>query len=208
MGAGRRQKRRAAAQTDSGSRAVRPDPKQCRPDPQLTAGGTEPHMSTFRKLTGMAFFAACGATLGALLGELLFVQPKSAPPPRSICLLFDVSGSMNKRVFAADPEMGRTQVQALQRAAETFVRRQDLHTDALGLVSFASSTRVLSRLGHDGQDLIGWIGRLEARGETDLARGIDAAREVLASAGGARWVPLVTRGPPRGGRRPPRPRPE
>ena len=41
--------------------------------------------------------AVVGATLGAAGGELLFVGGTPPAPPRSICLLFDVSGSMAQR---------------------------------------------------------------------------------------------------------------
>src|SRR5262245_12678038 len=154
-------------------------------------------MSTLKKIAAMTLLAACGATLGALAGELLFrEQQPDAAQPRSICLLFDVSGSMGNRVPAADGPLPRTQLQALQEAAGSFVRRQDLHADALGLVTFSYSAHVLARMGHDAADLLRRIGGLEAHGGTDLARGLDAAREVLVGAPGVHWILLFTDGKP------------
>jgi Ca-activated chloride channel family protein len=157
-------------------------------------------MSTFRKVTSMTFLAAVGATLGALAGELCFLDRPAPPAPRSICLLFDVSGSMNKAVTGAGGAHGRSQLQELQSAAKAFVERQDLRVDAIGLAIFSSSARVLCRAGHDPRSLVDSLDRLQAQGETDLARGLDAASSVLAAARhgspGERWILLFTDGKP------------
>ena len=167
-------------QTRSGSRAGHPI-------------STVP-MSTFRKVTSMTFLAAVGATLGALGGELCFLDRPAAPAPRSICLLFDVSGSMNKAVTGG--RHGRSQLQELQSAAKAFVERQNLGVDAIGLATFSSSARVLCKAGHDARSLVDCLDRLQAQGETDLARGLDAASRVLAAAPGERWILLFTDGKP------------
>jgi Ca-activated chloride channel family protein len=154
-------------------------------------------MSTFRKVTSMTFLAAVGATLGALGGELCFLDRGAAPPaPRSICLLFDVSGSMNKEVTGADGPHGRSQLKELQSAAKAFVERQNLGQDAIGLATFSSSARVLCKAGHDARSLVDSLDRLQAHGETDLARGLDAASSVLSAAAGERWILLFTDGKP------------
>src|SRR5580765_7382685 len=153
-------------------------------------------MSTFRKVTSMTFLAAVGATLGALGGELCFLDRAAPPAPRSICLLFDVSGSMNKEVSGADGPHGRSQLQELQSAAKAFVERQNLGVDAIGLATFSSSARVVCKAGHDARSLVDCLDRLQAQGETDLARGLDAARSVLAAAPGERWILLFTDGKP------------
>src|SRR5262245_54457336 len=99
----------------------------------LVAPGGET-MSTFTKILGMATMAVAGATLGAAGGELLFVGDKPPAPPRSICLLFDVSGSMAQRIRNKKDPIGlRTQLQALQDAAVGFAGRQDVRNDSLGL---------------------------------------------------------------------------
>jgi Ca-activated chloride channel family protein len=165
-------------------------------DPVALVGET---MSTFTKILGMATMAVAGATLGAAGGEFLFVGDKPPVPPRSICLLFDVSGSMSQRIRNKQDPIGlRTQLQALQDAAVGFAGRQDLHNDTLGLAVFSTSARVMTPLGHQTKEVCDAIGRLRADGSTDLAGGLDTARKMLDGAGGERWVLLFTDGKPEG----------
>ena len=164
----------------------------------LVAPGGET-MSTFTKILGMATMAVVGATLGAAGGELLFVGDKAPVPPRSICLLFDVSGSMAQRIRNKQDPIGlRTQLQALQDAAVGFAGRQDLRIDTLGLAVFSTSARVMTPLGHGTKEVCDAIGRLKADGSTDLAGGLDAAHKMLADARGERWVLLFSDGKPEG----------
>ncbi|HEX6810558.1 MAG TPA: VWA domain-containing protein [Planctomycetota bacterium] len=153
-------------------------------------------MSTLRKILGMSVLAGVCATLGALGGELMFVGAAPAVPERSICLLFDVSGSMAQRIRTRDDPAGRTQLQALQEAAVAFVQRQDLRSDALGLAVFSTGARVLVPIGHDTGQLVDAIGRLQAQGATDLAGGLDTARSLLGGINGERWVLLFSDGKP------------
>ena len=117
----------------------------------------------------LAVLAALGATAGAGAGEFLFDPEDNStrPLPRSICLLFDTSGSMKSAVD--DQRPWHSQLLALTEAAEGFVERQDLDLDSLGLVSFASAAHVQSPLSQDGRQLIDNLGGLRARGATDVA---------------------------------------
>jgi len=156
-------------------------------------------MSTFTKVLGMATLAVVGATLGAAGGELLFLGDKPPAPPRSICLLFDVSGSMAQRIRNKQDPIGlRTQLQALQDAAVGFAGRQNLRNDSLGLAVFSTSARVMTPLGHKPQEVCDAIGKLQAQGSTDLAGGLDTARKMLEGARGERWVLLFSDGKPEG----------
>lgn len=157
-------------------------------------------MSTFRKITGMAVLAAAGATLGALAGERLFAAPQPLPLPRNLCLVFDTSGSMDRAIDPTGARPKRTQLEALQEAAAGFVARQDLTTDAIGLVSFATESHTLAQLSRDPTELTHQLRHLKARGSTNLASGIEAARDVLRGAGGERWILLFSDGRPEGRR--------
>src|SRR5262245_50165251 len=123
-------------------------------------------LSTIRKFLAMTGLAAVGALLGALLGELLFVGSAERVPPRSICLLFDVSGSMRQRIRPKGDPIGQTQLEALRQAGTEFVQRQDLGRDALGLVAFASTAQVKAQLGKDAAPLCRQIAGLVADGKT------------------------------------------
>jgi Ca-activated chloride channel family protein len=155
-------------------------------------------MTLVRKTTAMAFLGAVGALLGAAGGEVMFrTSAAVAPPPpepRSICLVFDISGSMTKTI----DNRGTTQLEALKQAATDFVQRQDLVTDGLGLVVFASKPHIMSIVSHDAPALTRAIGRLEAGGTTDLGGGLDVAGKVLDGAPGERWVLLFSDGKPEG----------
>src|SRR5262245_1666489 len=151
-------------------------------------------LSTIRKFLVMTGLAAAGALLGALLGERLFVG--SAQPPRSVCLLFDVSGSMRQRIRPKGDPVGQTQLEALRHAATDFVLRQDLARDAMGLVAFASTAEVKATLGKEAAPLCQQIPRLAADGTTNLADGLDQSLRVLDGAPGERWILLFSDGKP------------
>src|SRR5262249_61606659 len=88
------------------------------------------------------------------------------------------------------------EVQEPRSAAKGFAGGQNLGVDAMGLATFSSSARVLCKAGHDARSLVDCLDRLQAQGETDLARGLDAASRVLAAAPGERWILLFTDGKP------------
>jgi uncharacterized protein YegL len=150
-------------------------------------------MTVLKKLMTMAAFAAWGAALGAIAGEALFlVEP--AEVSRSVCLLFDVSGSMGDEVEAERGQ--RTQLEALTDAAGDFIGRQDLAADALGLAVFASHAEVVCPLGRNASSLGGALRSLNAGGGTDLGLGLDTATEALQDQPGQRWILVFTDGKP------------
>ncbi|MCH8004966.1 MAG: VWA domain-containing protein [Planctomycetes bacterium] len=158
-------------------------------------------MPFLRKIFGMAILGALGAALGALGGESLFLHEGKQvvqATPRSICLLFDVSGSMAKLIGGRAPVTGRTQLQELKQAAGEFLERQDLSLDSIALVVFSNDAQRLSKLSQDSDKLLRSLHRLNAGGTTNLGRGLDVAAEALARAAGERWILLFSDGKPEG----------
>ncbi|MHC4102153.1 MAG: vWA domain-containing protein [Planctomycetota bacterium] len=154
-------------------------------------------MTFAKKITVMSLLGALGATVGAVVGEALFLgKGPLRAEPRQICLLFDVSGSMGEAVVMPGGERVMSQLEALQEAARDFVRRQDLELDAMGLTVFSSDARIITNLSHDGARIERDIASLSARGGTNLGRGFDLAREALASQEGQRWILLFSDGKP------------
>jgi Ca-activated chloride channel family protein len=151
-------------------------------------------MSFFKRILTMAFLGAFGAAAGALAGEFLFSNNEVNPQtqPKSICLLFDVSGSMDDTT-----PQGITQLQALKQAAGGFVKRQDFETDEMGLVSFASGAKVLTPPVRNVDKLSNSIRRLEAGGMTNLAQGLQLAQNSLKNTNGERWILLFSDGKPK-----------
>jgi Ca-activated chloride channel family protein len=154
-------------------------------------------MTLLKKITTMALCGALGAVGGAVGGEVLFLL-EGAPqkPARSICLLFDVSGSMAETVRQPGREGIVTQLEALQDAARDFVDRQDLTTDTMGLTAFSSDAYIVNKLSHNAGSLKQSIAGLKARGGTNLGRGFDVAREALDAEIGDRWILVFTDGKP------------
>ena len=153
-------------------------------------------MTLLKKLVAMAILGAIGATLGAGMGEMLFIGDGSPrTESRKICLLFDISGSMGDRISR---EGGRSvsQLSALQDAASDFLRRQDLSIDPVGLAVFSSDAHVVNALTHDAGVLNKSIARLYANGGTNLGRGFDVAASVLKDQTGERWILVFTDGKP------------
>jgi Ca-activated chloride channel family protein len=153
-------------------------------------------MTLLRKTTAMMLLGAFSAAAGAVVGEGLFLGagPQHAEP-RKICLLFDVSGSMGEAV--AWPSGGIiTQLEALQEAASDFVGRQNLAQDSMGLTVFSSDARILAGVSQDAAEIQRAIAGLRARGGTNLGRGLDLARSVLAEETGQRWILLFSDGKP------------
>ena len=153
-------------------------------------------MTLLKKLTVMAILGAIGATVGAGMGEMLFLGEGSPRgESRKISLLFDISGSMGDRISR---EGGRSvsQLSALQDAASDFLRRQDLSIDPVGLTVFSSDARVVNELTHDVGVLDKSIGKLYANGGTNLGRGFDVAASVLKGETGDRWILVFTDGKP------------
>ena len=154
-------------------------------------------MTFAKKITVMALLGALGATVGAVVGEALFLgKGPLRTDPRKICLLFDVSGSMGEAVVMPGGERVMSQLEALQEAACDFVRRQDLELDAMGLTVFSSDARIINNLSHDGAQIERAIVSLRARGGTNLGRGFDLAREALANEEGQKWILLFSDGKP------------
>ena len=153
-------------------------------------------MTLLKKLTVMAILGAIGASVGAGMGEMLFLGEGSPRgESRKISLLFDISGSMGDRISR---EGGRSvsQLSALQDAASDFLRRQDLSIDPVGLTVFSSDARVVNELTHDVGVLDKSIGKLYANGGTNLGRGFDVAASVLKGETGDRWILVFTDGKP------------
>ncbi len=154
-------------------------------------------MSLLKKVTVMAFLGALGAAAGAVLGESLFLggTPVRAEP-RTICLLFDISGSMNETVRGPEAVHPQTQLAVLKDAACDFIARQDLSLDSMGLVVFASGAHVVTPPGHDPQVLRRDVQNLMANGGTNLGRGFDVAGSILAGRDGQRFLLAFTDGKP------------
>ncbi len=153
-------------------------------------------MTLLKKLIAMAILGAIGATLGAGMGEMLFVGDGSPKPEsRKICLLFDISGSMGDRI-SRDGGRSVSQLSALQDAASDFLRRQDLSINPVGLAVFSSDAHVVNELTHDAGALNKSIKKLYANGGTNLGRGFDVAASVLKGETGERWILVFTDGKP------------
>ncbi len=153
-------------------------------------------MTRLKKLAAMAILGAMGAVIGAMLGEGLFLQQaQQRTEARSLCLLFDISGSMADRI-SSEPGRIVTQLKALKDAASDFLTRQDLTVDSVGLAVFASDAHVVRPLSHDDAELRRSIDRLYANGGTNLGRGFDVARSVLKRQTGERWILVFTDGKP------------
>jgi len=151
-------------------------------------------MSFLKRILTMALFGAIGAAAGAAAGEFLFLNNETSKErtPKSICLLFDVSGSMDDTT-----PQGFTQLQALKLAASELVHRQDFGVDEMGLVAFASGAKILSRPVRELDQLTGSIRHLDAGGMTNLERGIDVARDTLKDSRGEPWILLFSDGKPK-----------
>lgn len=151
-------------------------------------------MSFLKRILSMALLGALGAAAGALAGEFLFLgkEASTARAPKSICLLFDVSGSMDDTT-----PQGATQIEALKDAAGQLVDRQRFDADEMGLVTFASGAKALTPLVRDGEKLRRSISHLDAGGMTNLKRGLEVARDTLMDADGDRWILLFSDGKPK-----------
>lgn len=155
-------------------------------------------MALSHKIVAMAMLGSLGAAFGAVGAEALFwlESPAIEQPTRSICLLFDVSGSMAAPVDSMSGSQRVTQLRALQDAATEFIRRQDLERDTMALAAFAGSARVVTPLVHDPRALQDAVESLLAGGTTDLGRGLNVAGSLLSAAPGERWVVLFSDGRP------------
>ncbi|MHC4107925.1 MAG: VWA domain-containing protein [Planctomycetota bacterium] len=155
-------------------------------------------MALSNKIRAMALLGALGAGFGAVGAEALFwlESPAMEQPARSICLLFDVSGSMAAPVESMSRSQKVTQLRALQDAATEFIRRQDLEQDTMALAVFAGSARVVTPLVHNPGVLQEAVHSLLAGGTTDLGRGLNVAGSLLSAAPGERWVVLFSDGRP------------
>jgi Ca-activated chloride channel homolog len=151
-----------------------------------------------KRLIVMACLGAGGGLLGAVVGELLFLDAPAVPVetrPRNICLVFDLSESMLKRTGE-----GVSQLESLRRAALDFVGTPGFAADSLSLVGFSDEARVISPPTR-GEALRASLAELRAGGRTDIGRGLEAARTVLAPARDEPcWVLLFTDGKPQTGR--------
>lgn len=154
-------------------------------------------MNLFKKIIVMALLGSLGAALGALAGEPLFwAKPKPQRNPRDICLLFDVSGSMNEVIHRPDGQGVHSQLEALQEAAKDFLARQDLQLDSIGLAVFSSGSYVVSELRNDVAALQQAVLGLTAHGGTNLGRGLEVAQGLLKRRDRERWILLFSDGKP------------
>ena len=151
-------------------------------------------MSFLKRILTMALFGALGAAAGATAGEFLFLNKEATRErtPKSVCLLFDVSGSMDDTT-----PQGFTQLQALKHAAGELVQRQDFSVDEMGLVAFASGAKILSPPVQQVDRLTRSIRHLDAGGMTNLQRGLDVARDTLENSRGEPWILLFSDGKPK-----------
>ncbi len=151
-------------------------------------------MTLLKKISTLALCGAVGAAAGAVAGEFLFLKSVRPGGQRSICLLFDVSGSMGEIVEGEAG--GITQLEALKRAARDFIGRQNLPEESLGLAVFSSRAKVISELGNDAGAIERSLVSLNAGGGTDIGFGLDVAREALSGQPGERWILLFSDGEP------------
>jgi Ca-activated chloride channel family protein len=89
------------------------------------------------------------------------------------------------------------QIASLRAAALDLISMEDLRDDAFALVAFASGARLLCAPTHEAGQIRAAVEGLAAGGTTNLARGLELAREVLAASTGERWILLFTDGKPR-----------
>ncbi len=155
-------------------------------------------MTLIKKIIVMAILGALGAAAGAAAGESLFLRAPEPQQrePREICLLIDISGSMNEVVSKPHGQGVHSQLEALQDAACDFVARQDLDLDAMGLAVFSSGAYVVTQPIHDKEVLKQCILDLSAHGGTNLGRGLDMASGMLPYKTKERWVLLFSDGKP------------
>ena len=153
-------------------------------------------MRILRRILVMSFLGALGAFLGALCGERLFREstPLESPAPveRDVCLVFDMSSSMLDVT-----KEGESQLEALRRAALTFVATDGFKDDSLSLVAFSTGAHVVCEPTHDSEQIRGAIQSLRAGGMTEIGRGLEVAHDVLASAKGEPWILLFSDGKPK-----------
>ncbi len=151
-------------------------------------------MRVLKRLIVMALLGALGALLGAAAGEALFLEAPAArveAPQREICLVFDLSESMLKQTAE-----GVSQLESLRQAALGFVSTPEFQEDTLSLVGFSDDARLICQ-GSRAEPVGAAIRGLQAGGWTNLGRGLEEAREVLAPAGDGAWLLLFTDGKPR-----------
>ena len=159
-------------------------------------------MTFAKKITVMALLGALGATVGAVVGEALFLgKGPLRAEPRKVCLLFDVSGSMGDAiVMRRTAKRVISQLEALQQAACDFVTPPGpRRADAMALTVFSSDARIVTQPEPGRRREIGpaTSSSLHARGGTNLGRGFDLAREVMADVDGEqRWILLFSDGRP------------
>jgi molecular chaperone DnaK (HSP70)/uncharacterized protein YegL len=130
-------------------------------------------------------------TVEALPDDMTWVEgrpddrEKLAPDPVSVYLVIDVSGSM----------MGAPLAEA-QRSAIAFRERCDLTHVSVGLVSFGSSARTRLEASQDARKIDKAVNGLSIEGSTNMAAGLEQARQHLEGAAGQRFIVLLTDGCP------------
>jgi hypothetical protein len=152
-------------------------------------------MHVLRRVLVMSLLGALGAFLGAVGGEGLFLWSPRAEvvtKDRDLCLLFDMSTSMLDVT-----KEGESQLEALRRAALDFVAQDGFQEDSLSLVVFSTGAQVVCEPTRDGSAIRGAIQGLRAGGMTEIGKGLDEARQVLAKAGGEPWILLFSDGKPK-----------
>ncbi|MFP3952061.1 MAG: vWA domain-containing protein [Candidatus Bathyarchaeia archaeon] len=106
-----------------------------------------------------------------------------------IMLVMDRSGSM-RYIISGDTQ---TKMYYAKEAACNFVDRLNTTTDKVGLVSFATDSRIDHNLTYNHEDVKGKINKLDADGWTDIGAGIHDANQQFDCIGryNASWVMIL-----------------
>ena len=120
-------------------------------------------------------YGAVGCLIAAIvLGEIFLALTKLPPSTQqtnhAIVLVIDSSSSMRGR-----------KLNEVKSAATSFVERQDLAQNKLGVVKFGSSVSRLASLTNNTQELKRAIANIEDSGSTPMAKGINLAVSELKS---------------------------
>ncbi|MBP2146564.1 hypothetical protein J2129_002018 [Methanofollis sp. W23] len=100
------------------------------------------------------------------------------PEPIDVVLVIDKSGSMQW-----EDSSGQVRLVSAKNAASSFIDAMDSRRDRVGLVSFSSSTTIEKGLTDDFSDVKYRLNHLDARGATQLRRGIYEAVRLLQEQG-------------------------
>jgi Ca-activated chloride channel family protein len=147
-------------------------------------------ITAYPKWLVLALTAAIGCFVAALiLGEpFLALTRKPIPPPQpvqpqAICLIIDVSGSMEGMPLAE-----------VKQAANDFASRRDMSLDTLALVIFSSDASVPVPFTQNAENILVAIDSLVADGGTNFEAAMRRSQEVLRTVSGNKSIVLFTDG--------------